>query len=60
VNPFLYVYAKRFCPYSVRFLSDTSPIYDRLPSGEGNPKKPVKTLLDRLKTAKRTIKKGKD
>ncbi|KAA6328456.1 hypothetical protein EZS27_022658 [termite gut metagenome] len=29
VNPFLYVYAKRFCPYSVRFLSDTSPIHVR-------------------------------
>jgi hypothetical protein len=58
VNPCLCVYAKRFCPYSVRYLSDSSPLHARLPSGEENPKKPVETLSDRLQTAIRAIKKG--
>jgi hypothetical protein len=51
VNPFLCVYAKRFCPYSVRFMSDTSPIPARLPSGEKYPKKPLETLWNGLRTA---------
>jgi hypothetical protein len=42
-----------FSPIHVRYLSDSSPIYARFPSGYICPKKPPEYASDCLQTAKR-------
>ncbi|KAA6339934.1 hypothetical protein EZS27_012174 [termite gut metagenome] len=50
-------HAKRFPPIFVRYMSDSSPFYARLPSGEGCPMKPVKTAWSRSRTAWQVLRK---